>query len=219
MNRVKQYYEHHIYQEDKRLEYNIFEIPVTFRYIEKYLKAGDKILDIACGTGNYAEKLLSKGYLLGLNDLSEKNMELTLKRTGDHPNLIHSSVSDALDADIWGKEIWDAVLILGPLYHLTDVRSRLRLLEMAGNYVRTGGYIYLAFMSRTAALKYGLKNNPEGISKPGGARKLWRKGTDDNFVEGTEWFTNSYFSFPEEIRPLVTAAGLDLLHLVKMFRE
>jgi len=33
-------------------------------------------------------------------------------------------------------------------------------------------------------------------------------------VEGTEWFTSAYFSFPEEINALVSAAGLNLLHLV-----
>ncbi|MGC9341900.1 MAG: class I SAM-dependent methyltransferase, partial [Bacteroidales bacterium] len=94
------------------------ELPVTLKFIQKYVKPGQKILDVACGTGRYAHILLNEGYLMGLNDLSQKNMDLTLKKTGDHPGIIHRSVSDALDSDIWDKEKWDAILILGPLYHL-----------------------------------------------------------------------------------------------------
>jgi S-adenosylmethionine-dependent methyltransferase len=131
MNKVKEYYNTHAFFEDKRLDENEFEIPFTLRYIERYVKPGAKILDIACGTGNYAEKLLKKGYLLGLNDLSENNIKLTRQKIKDNSNVLHLSVSDALNADIWEKETWDAILLLGPLYHFTEKKNRLKVLEMA----------------------------------------------------------------------------------------
>lgn len=214
MNKVKEYYDGHSWFEDKRLYENEFEIPLTIGYIERYVKPGAKILDIACGTGNYAEILLKKGYVLGLNDLSENNMKLTRQKIKDHPHVIHLSVSDALHAEIWQKENWDAILILGPLYHLTQKNNRLKVLELAKNHVKNNGYIYSAFMSRSAAMLYGLKKNPEGIEKEQGVYSLWETGTDNNFVEGTEWFANAYFSFPEEINPLISEAGLTPLHLV-----
>ncbi|MFW5721302.1 MAG: class I SAM-dependent methyltransferase [Bacteroidota bacterium] len=214
MNKVKEYYNTHAYFEDKRLDENEFEIPITLKYIEKYVKPGAKILDIACGTGNYAEILIKKGYVLGLNDLSENNIKLTRQKIKDHPNVIHISVSNALESTLWEKENWDAILILGPLYHLTEKKNRLKLLEMAKKNVKKHGYIYSAFMSRSAAMLYGLKKNPEGIQEKQGVFSLWETGTDENFVEGTEWFTNAYFSFPEEINPIITDAGLKPLHLV-----
>jgi SAM-dependent methyltransferase len=213
MDVVKNYYNDHILFEDRRLEENVFELPLTLKYIERYVYPGDKILDISCGTGRYARSLLEKGYLLGLNDLSEKNMELTLERTDKHPNIILSTVSDALDSSIWNAEEWDAILMLGPLYHMIQKRKRLELLKKAQSSVKTNGWVYSAFMSRTAALLYGLKNNPDGIRKANGARKLWKTGTDDDFVEGTQWFTHAYFSFPEDIDPLITDAGLTPVHL------
>lgn len=213
MNQVKAYYNKHVVQEDKRLDENVFELPVTFRYLDRYLKPGDKVLDVACGTGRYAEKLLKRGCLLGLNDLSDKNMELALKRVGNHPNLIHASVSNALDADIWTRESWDAILILGPLYHLPAKTNRLEILRKAKGSVKKDGFVFLAFMNRSAALLYGLKNNPSGIQVANGALKLWTTGADEEFVEGTEWFTQAYFSHPEEISPLVVEAGLKPLHL------
>lgn len=214
MNEVKRYYNNHIFYEDKRLKESPFEIPITLKYIEKYLNPGDKILDIACGTGTYAEILLKKGYQLGLNDLSENNMKLTLKKVKNHPNILQSAVSNALDSDMWEKELWDAVLILGPLYHLTKKEERLQILSNAKKYTKQGGFIFSAFMSRTAAMLYGLKNNPSGIHKDMGTSKLWKTGTDDNFVEGTEWFTNTYFSFAEDINPFIEEAGLKPLHLI-----
>lgn len=213
MKKVKEYYDTHVPFEDRRLEENVFELPVTFRYIDRYVRPGDKVLDVACGTGKYAQKLLDRGVRLALNDLSDKNMELTLQRVGNHSNLIHSSVSDARYSDIWDRELWDAILILGPLYHMSERSDRVKLLQRAKNAVKKDGYLFLAFMSRTAGLLYGVKNNPGGIRKGLGALQFWYNGTDDEFIEATKWFINAYFSFPEEIDPLVREAGLEPLHL------
>ncbi len=59
-DQVREYYEKHVSEEDRRLDENVFEIPLTMQYIERYLQPGSKILDIACGTGKYAGLLLAK---------------------------------------------------------------------------------------------------------------------------------------------------------------
>lgn len=69
-------------------------------------------------------------------------------------------------------------------------------------------------MTRRGAAVYGLKYNPKGIGKGGGAEMLWTEGTDSQFVEGTENFSHIYFSDPKEITPLFQKAGIELLHLV-----
>jgi len=38
MNKVKDYYNTHSFFEDKRLDENEFEIPLTLKYIEKYVE-------------------------------------------------------------------------------------------------------------------------------------------------------------------------------------
>lgn len=210
---VRDYYNRHVNEEDQRLEEHPFEMPLIMHFVKKYLNPGDYIFDVACGTGRIAQELLKKGYFMGLNDLSDENVKLVRERFGKNRNILFIDRSDALTTDDWKREPWDSIFILGPLYHMISKEKRLKVLRMARKYVKPGGMVFSAFMTRIGALVYGLKKNPKGILYEGGAKKLWETGTDDNFVEATEWFTNAYFSHPEEVKPLIEEAGLNPLHL------
>lgn len=210
---IRDYYNEHVNDEDKRLDEHPFEIPVTMHFVKKYLKAGDHIFDVACGTGRIAEILLNEGYYLGLNDLSDKNIDLVNKRLADHPKLLFTERSDALESKKWSYRKWDCILILGPMYHLISKENRVKILTMAYDNLKPGGYVFSSFMTRMGALVYGLKNNPKGILYADGAEKLWKTGTDERFVEDTEYFTNAWFSHPEQVNPLIEQAGLQPLHL------
>ncbi len=213
MNRVKLYYNQYVEAEDKRLTNHCFELPLTLHFIEKYLAPGSKILDAACGTGHYAQELLKKGYQVALNDLAEKNIDRTRKRVKNHSNLLFISQSDVMNSRIWKSKSWDSILLLGPLYHLPDENDRISLLKKAKKALKDNGILFCAFMNRTLAMVYGLKNNPEGILSPKGAKKMWQTGSDTDFVEQSEYFNHAYFSFPKEINPLIKQAGLIPLHL------
>ncbi len=210
---VRKYYNEHVEDEDHRLMHHPFELPVTMHYIEKYLAPGQALFDVACGTGHIARQLLDKGFQLGMNDLSDKNVDLVKQRLGDHPNTLFVGRADALQSSGWKHRLWDGILILGPLYHMISRQNRLKLLQMAGEHVKPGGTVISSFMTRMGALVYGVKNNPRGILYPDGAEKLWNTGTDDRFVEATEYFTNAWFCHPEQVAPLIREAGLQHLHL------
>jgi len=75
-NKVRNYYNEHVKEEDARLDEHSFEIPVTLHFLKKYLKPGNHLFDVACGTGRIAKVLLNKGYFMGLNDLSDNNVKL-----------------------------------------------------------------------------------------------------------------------------------------------
>lgn len=212
-NKVRKYYNEHVDDEDHRLENHPFEMPVTMYYVEKYLVPGQAVFDVACGTGHIAGQLLDKGFKLGLNDLSDRNVELVKQRLGGHPGVLFVNQADALQRSAWNHPLWDGILILGPLYHMISRANRLKVLQMACSNVKPGGYVLSSFMTRMGALIYGVKNNPRGILYPDGAEKLWETGTDDRFVEATEYFTNAWFCHPEQVQPLVEEAGLQPLHL------
>jgi S-adenosylmethionine-dependent methyltransferase len=212
-NNVRNYYNEHVKDEDARLDEHPFEIPVTLHYISKYLTPGSNIFDVACGTGRIAELILNKGFFLGLNDLSDNNIKLVKKRLNIHRNILFINRSDALECKKWNHLMWDGILILGPLYHLISKKKRLKVLDLAFRHLKPGGIVFSSFMTRSGALIYGLKHNPEGVRYPDGAKKLWETGSDNRFVEDTEWFTNAYFVHPEEVNPLIEQAGLEPLHL------
>ena len=213
-NQVEEYYNQHISDEDRRLDYNIFELPLTLKYIRKYVRKGARILDIACGTGRYAGILLDMGYKMALNDIASKNVELVERRFAGNKNVIMIEQSDALRSNIWERSNWDAILMLGPLYHIINENNRLYLLKRSKEALAKNGYLFSAFMSRVQAMIYGIKHNAYGILDNSGSRQLWETGTDKTFVEGTEWFKHTYFAFPEEIDPLIERAGLKPLHLI-----
>lgn len=213
INEVRKYYDDHVLEEDRRLKEHPFEVPVTMYFVKKYLASGSSVFDAACGTGRIAGLLLNKGYYVGLNDLSGQNIKLVQKHLGAHRNVLFIERSDALESQRWTHKLWDSIFILGPLYHMISKERRLELLKLACKSLKPEGYLFSSFMTRTGAMVYGVKHNPEGVLYHDGAVKLWKTGTDNRFIEATDYFTNAYFSHPEEINPLIESAGLQPLHL------
>ncbi len=213
MNKVRNYYNDHVEDEDNRLDAHPFEIPVLMHFVSRYMVPGDYIFDVACGTGRIARLLLNKGYFIGLNDLADKNIELVKKRMDTHRNVLFIDRSDALESKRWEERKWGGIFLLGPLYHMISKEKRLQLLKMAFDNLKPGGMVFSSFMTRSGALVYGLKHNPQGILYPDGVDKLWKSGTDDRFVEATEYFTHAYFAHPEEVNPMIASSGLQPLHL------
>ncbi len=56
------FYNH--YDEDNRLalKHGTVEFLTTMRYIEKYIRPGDRVLEIGAGTGRYSHALARQGY-------------------------------------------------------------------------------------------------------------------------------------------------------------
>ncbi len=66
--------------EDGRLvpRHGSVEFLTTMRYIERYLKSGDHILEIGAGTGRYSHALARRGYAV---ELVEHNIEIAQQNT------------------------------------------------------------------------------------------------------------------------------------------
>lgn len=65
------------YDEDGRLEKDkahSIEFITTTKYIEQYLKSGDKILEIGAGTGRYTLYYAKKGFEVDAIELIENNL-------------------------------------------------------------------------------------------------------------------------------------------------
>ena len=78
------------YDEDKRLNedraHNM-EYLTTMRYVQKYLKPGDKILEIGAGTGRYSITLAKMGYDVTAVDLTPKYVDIMKRKSKGLKNL------------------------------------------------------------------------------------------------------------------------------------
>lgn len=78
---LNDFYSH--YDEEERLasKHGMAEFLTTMRYIEKYIKQDDKILEIGAGTGRYSHALAKQGYCVDAVELVEHNIDVFKQNT------------------------------------------------------------------------------------------------------------------------------------------
>ena len=135
------------YDENGRLErcHNSLEFLTTMRYIEMYLKPGDRILEIGAATGRYSHSLARMGYRVDAVELVEHNIEV-FKANTQPDEVITITQSNAMDLSEFEDETYDITLILGPLYHLYNQEDKRKALGEAIRVTKTGGIIYAAYI-------------------------------------------------------------------------
>src|SRR5215471_16852722 len=107
------------------------------------------VADIGGGPGRYALWLAGLGYHVLHRDMIPLHVEQLAEASGADPR-IRSAVADARRLDL-ADDSADAVLLLGPLYHLGQRRDRLQALAEARRVLRAGGPVFAAAISRWAA--------------------------------------------------------------------
>src|SRR5262249_27817576 len=106
------------------------------------------ILDVGGGTGVYAEWLGELGYDSHVIDITPSHIA-TAKSKRKH--VASAEVGDARNLS-WQDDSADAVLLFGPLYHLTGSSSRSRALREARRVLRPGGLVFASAICRFAPL-------------------------------------------------------------------
>lgn len=152
---LREFYEVHC-DEDARLRgrRGMVEFLTTMRYIERYLKRGDKVLEIGAGTGRYSHALAQRGYTVDAVELLEHNIEGFRRNTlPGEPVTVRQG--NALDLSGFGDNTYDLTLLLGPMYHLFTVDDQRRALTEAIRVTRPGGVVFSAYCGSDAtAIQY-----------------------------------------------------------------
>ena len=112
------------------------------------------VAHIGGGPGRYALWLAGLGYRVLHRDLMPLHVE-QLAGAAAGNGRIGSRVADARDLDLATDSV-DAVLLLGPLYHLARRADRVQALAEAGRVARSGGPVFVAAISRWAARVDGI---------------------------------------------------------------
>jgi ubiquinone/menaquinone biosynthesis C-methylase UbiE len=160
--------------------------------------------------------LAAAGYEVHLADPVPRHIAQALEASAGQPGhpLASARAGDARRIDE-SDASFDAVLMLGPLYHLTSASDRLRALTEARRVLRPGGVLLAAAISRFASLLDGLSRGR--LSDPAFVAIVEADLCDGVHVNADgrlEWFTTAYFHRPEELRDEVAAAGFAVTAVV-----
>lgn len=208
MNPVEAHYDRDPEREWERLERHRTEFAVTCRVLADFLPSPPGlILDIGGGPGRYAIHLTRLGYQVILYDLSQNVLDVALAKATQQGVYLSTPIhGDATELPEDFTELFDAVLLMGPLYHLLRAGDRLAAVREAYRVLRPGGLIFAAFATRFAPLRDLAIHSPRWIiDQPERYEQLLNAGL--NPAHESSSFPDSYFAHPDEIIPLMNSVG------------
>ena len=210
MQEIQQHYSS--ISEKDRLTHGIgmLEFARTKAIIKKHLQSPPKkILDIGGAAGVYAFWLAEQGYDVTLVDAMQNHIDQA-KQIQNEKQISLSSIvlGDARNLSQFEDDSFDFILMLGPLYHLTESGDRMKALYECRRIVKKGGKIFAAGINRYASLYDGLSRGL--IDDPYFETILRRDlidGQHRNPEHKDEYFTTAVFLLPEEMQQEFHLAG------------
>ena len=197
--------------EHSRLERHQLEYDLSWRYLDQYLHSQGVILEVGAATGRYTLELAKRDYMLTAVDLSAALIKKCRKNIVDEglASRVQLVVADARDISEVTEKRFDAVLLMGPLYHLIVEADRKLALKEAFDRLRAGGIIFSSFISRFGIIGDLIKNVPAWIEEQADLRSVLEKGKDpDDYPRGG---FRGYFAQTSEIATMHEAMGFETL--------
>ena len=151
MDKIKAFYNK--YDEENRLlsKSHLPEYLITMKYIEKYLTAQSRILEIGAGTGRYSVALAERGYSVDAVELVPHNIEMMKKKLKPH-HKIRIFEGNACDLNFLESKSYDIVLLLGPMYHLFTDKERHAALSEAIRTAKKGAVVFAAYCNNDTCI-------------------------------------------------------------------
>jgi ubiquinone/menaquinone biosynthesis C-methylase UbiE len=185
--------------------------------INRYLKSPPAVvLDVGGAAGRYACWLAKRGYQVHLVDpvpLHIQQAQAASDAQLETP-IASCTLGDARQLE-FGDEMADAVLLLGPLYHLVESQDRHRSLTEAYRVLKTGGHLFAVGISRFASTIDGLAS---GYFLDPAFQEIMRRdletGQHRNPTHNPAYFMDTFFHHPDELKTKVASAGFEIAGLL-----
>lgn len=216
MSNVERYYDADAQKEWERLDRDRVEFAVTLRALDEYLPPPRaRILDIGGGPGRYSIELTRRGYYVTLADISEAEMALACEKAAEAGVTLSAlTKTDARDLGQFDDSSFDAVLLMGPLYHLLEESDRQRAVAEAVRVVRTDGVVMATNITRYSAIRFWAKHAPMQVVE---RREVYEQQAATGKTPNAVGFTDMYLMRPAELAELFD--GTDVIHIVTIACE
>lgn len=171
------------------------------------------VANIGGGPGRYSLWLAERGYTVHHRDLVPKHIEQLRADAAKRDLDVETTVGDAREIGLADGST-DAMLVLGPLYHLPVRDDRLRALREAARVVRPGGPVFVAAISRWAPRLHGEVAERLDLTYP---KHRDQVATVESTGRLKALFPGSFSGYchrPAQLRAEIRAAGLDVIDLV-----
>jgi len=169
------------------------------------------VLDVGGAAGRYALPLADEGYAVHLVDPVPLHLDQARAASAAARRPLASVAEGDARALAFEDGSADAVLLLGPLYHLPSRPDRMRAWAEARRVLRPGGVVVAAAISRFGSTIDGIAR---GLLRDERFAEVVRRGVETgehvNADRVPGWFATAYFHRADELADEVREAGLEL---------
>jgi len=209
---VSNFYNNRPEKEWNRLEhpYQQFEFVTTLDLISKYFPSKGHVCDIGCGPGRYSIELLKKGYEVTMVDLSSELLEIAKGQVAQLDGVPSPTIicADARELSMLPSGQFDAVLHLGPMYHLLERKDRLQTLRELSRILSDRGTAIVSYLNSWGILRYGVKRFPDLFEDALFLKSMLGEVT---IPEAFENFTECFWSTPPKASLELSEVGFDIV--------
>jgi ubiquinone/menaquinone biosynthesis C-methylase UbiE len=231
------------FERDRLEKYCPVEFGITCRYLKRYVPNSAVVADVGVGVGHYAEFLARRGCSIYLVDISVELLQAArqrLERAGLGGQVQEVRRASATDLGWLTSGSLDAILMLGPFYHLRELHERRHAVSEARRVLKPQGILFAAAVNQLAYLRDLFREKPEEVleraafhtrflkdgkldpehAPPLGYayltnalefRNLFEGAFEEVALVGTESFVSSWQSRLNELSPDAREAWLDLV--------
>ncbi len=184
---------------------------LTWDYLKPHLPAqhGAAVVDLGCGTGKWAAKMLKSGYAVTCMDISQRMLDQArskLDRQGDDVRADYVQ-ADLMDMSMIDDGAFELATALGD--PLACTTSPLRALKEIRRILQTDSVLVATFDNRLAAIDYFLEQGDAAQLD-----RFLRDGRTNWLTKLTEEQFPLITHTPQNVRQLVEQAGFEVIDLV-----
>lgn len=199
------------YDESYNDDYWKWHDSLTWDYIKPHLPKDQRaaVLDLGCGTGKWAAKLVKSGFPVTCVDISLQMLDQARKtiKPLDRNERTHFIHADLCDLSALSSDTYSLAIAMGDAIGCTD--SPLRAMKQIRRILAPKGILIATLDNRLAAIDYYLEKG-----EPATMKKFLRDGKTHWLTRDVEERFDIFTYSPDGVRKLIESSGFKIVEMI-----